>query len=259
MVNGRSRGTFLVGSMLILSMQGWAQGGPGMGMRGSDRAGSCQALIDSLPKQDLSEQEAAGLAYMREEEKLARDVYTTLYAKWGSRIFGNIARSEQRHFDALKVLLDRYGMADPAANNTAGVFTNAGLQTLYGELVKQGQVSPAAALRVGAEIEDLDIHDLDKALAATDNDDLRMVYQNLQQGSHNHIRAFIGQLEVLGETYAAQYISAAALAEILTDPQAGMGNGRAGNGPRGAGRGNGVCPFGNTPAPNSGTGSRGPQ
>jgi len=262
MANGSIKGILLAGGILILSVQGWAQRGTGMGMgmRGSDNTGSCQTLIASLPKQELSTTEAAGLTYLREEEKLARDVYTRLYAKWGSRIFGNIAQSEQRHFDALKVLLDRYGLVDPAADNAVGVFTDPGLRTLYGNLVAQGQVSPAAALRVGATIEDLDIHDLDQALAATDNDDFRIVYQNLQNGSHNHMRAFAGQLQVLGETYVAQYIGAAALAEILASPrEAGMGNGGGGNGPRGNGRGNGTCPLGNTPAPNSGAGSRGPR
>jgi len=147
----------------------------------------------------------------------------------------------------------------PAANNAVGVFTDLGLRTLYGDLVAQGQVSPAAALRVGATIEDLDIHDLDQALAATDNDDFRTAYQNLQEGSRNHMRAFVGQLEVLGETYVAQYIGAAALAEILASPhKAGMGNGRGGNGPMGVGRGNGTCLLGNTPTPNPGAGSRRP-
>jgi hypothetical protein len=118
-----------------------------------------------------------------------------LYARWGARIFANITGSEQRHFDELKLLLDRYGLADPAANSAAGIFQNADLQALYSDLIAQGETSLAAALRVGAQIEDLDIHDLDKALAATDNDDLRIVYRNLRWGSENHIRAYVGRLK----------------------------------------------------------------
>ena len=38
-----------------------------------------------------------GLSYMREEEKLARDVYLALYEKWGIRTFLNIAKAEQQH------------------------------------------------------------------------------------------------------------------------------------------------------------------
>ena len=63
----------------------------------------------------LTSTEADGLRFMREEEKLAHDVYVALYEKWGLRIFNNISNSEQTHTDAVKTLLDRYGVADPAA------------------------------------------------------------------------------------------------------------------------------------------------
>jgi hypothetical protein len=47
----------------------------------------------------LSKQEEEAILYMREEEKLARDVYDFLYARWSVNPFGNIRRSEQRHMD----------------------------------------------------------------------------------------------------------------------------------------------------------------
>ena len=40
---------------------------------------------------------------------------TDLYKMWGLTIFSNIASSEQKHMDAIKTLLDRYGLDDPAA------------------------------------------------------------------------------------------------------------------------------------------------
>lgn len=259
MVSGRIKRVLMVGAMLTLSVAGWAQGGPRNGMRGPGGAGMQQNLIASLPKQDLNGTEAAQLTYLREEEKLAHDVYLNLAAKWGARIFGNIAASEQRHYAALKVLLDRYEMADPAAGNAAGVFTDSRLQTVYNDLVAQGSVSLAAALRVGATIEDLDIHDLDLALAQTDNKDLQAIYQNIRNGSHNHLRVFIAQLKALGETYTARYISAAELDGILAGANAaGAGRGAGRNGMRGFGRGNGACPFGgvcpfsNTPGSGAG-------
>ena len=43
---------------------------------------------------------------MREEEKLARDVYLTLYDIWGTPAFNNIASSEQTHMDAVLMLID---------------------------------------------------------------------------------------------------------------------------------------------------------
>ena len=86
---------------------------------------------------------------MREEEKLADDVYIMLYEKWGKRIFQNISRSEQTHTDAIKALLTRYELPDPASSST-GVFTNPDLQTLYNDLIARGSESLAEAFEVGA-------------------------------------------------------------------------------------------------------------
>ena len=151
--------------LLALATPSWAQRGSGRGMQRANNGGVCLALINSTPKQALDATEAAGLSYMREEEKLAHDVYARLHAKWGLRIFGNISQSEEQHFGAIKLLLDRYELPDPAINNPIGVFQNEGLQTLYGDLIKQGEGSLKAALRVGATVEDLDIRDLEKAVS----------------------------------------------------------------------------------------------
>jgi len=238
--------TFILATMILaLLVPAWAQRGSGRNMKQQMGFCNCQAVIASIPKQDLDATEIEQLAFLREEEKLARDVYTELYAQWGTPIFNNISQSEQRHFDALQVLLERYGLTDPASNNEKGYFQNSELQTLYSELVSQGETSLSAALRVGATIEDLDIHDLNKALASTDNDDLKTVYQNLLQGSQNHIRAFVGRLEAIGESYEAQYISAAELTEILAKPDnAGNGNGRGRNRQRRLGQVNNAGRFG---------------
>jgi hypothetical protein len=100
----------------------------------------------------LTEAEKYWLTYMREEEKLARDVYLSLYDKWQSRVFKNISVSEQTHMDAIKNLLDKYGIADPAEGKAAGVFTNRDLQALYDELIEVGGVSLVDALEVGVEM-----------------------------------------------------------------------------------------------------------
>jgi hypothetical protein len=102
----------------------------------------------------LSAEEAAGLQFMREEEKLARDVYLTLYEKWGLAFFNNSASSEATHMASVKTLLDRYGIADPVAGNGAGEFENADLEALYNQLIAQGRLSLSAALKVGAAIEE---------------------------------------------------------------------------------------------------------
>ena len=143
----------------------------------------------------LSADEIAGLQFMREEEKLARDVYLTLYQKWGVATFNNIASSEATHMASIKTLLDRYGIADPAAGQPIGVFTNPELQALYNQLIAQGSQSLNAALQVGVTIEQVDIRDLQTRIAGTTHTDIKSVYNNLLRGSTNHLRAFTNQLQ----------------------------------------------------------------
>ncbi len=148
----------------------------------------------------LSEAEKAGLLEMREEEKLARDVYLTLGEVWDVPIFDNIAASEQRHMDAVKNLLDKYGLADPAAGKSIGEFTEeSGFADLFAQLVEKGNQSLADALEVGVAIEELDIADLTHLLEQVTHTDIANVYNNLLAGSENHLAAFSAQLAALQE------------------------------------------------------------
>ncbi|WP_457568854.1 DUF2202 domain-containing protein [Desulfurobacterium sp.] len=175
------------------------------------------AYVATLPKQPLSKQEIKDLLHMREEEKLARDVYTALYEMWQMPVFRNIARSEQRHMDMLKFLIDRYNLEDPVAKtgDKLGKFENKKLQKLYTELVKQGSKSLIDALEVGATIEDLDIKDLQDALKRTDNRDIAAVYENLMKGSRNHMRAFTAILRRYGIEYKPKFITPAEYKAII--------------------------------------------
>ena len=138
----------------------------------------------------LSPAETDGLVYMREEEKLARDVYRVLGAEYSLRVFSNIANAESTHMAAVKRLLDRYGVADPVNPDVAGSFQNAALQRLYADLIAQGDDSLTAALRVGIAIEKLDISDLEAHIAESTHSDVRTVYTNLLRGSQSHLRSF---------------------------------------------------------------------
>ncbi|HPH35128.1 MAG TPA: DUF2202 domain-containing protein [Methanoregulaceae archaeon] len=142
----------------------------------------------------LTDDEKYWMTYMREEEKLARDVYLSLGSRWNIPIFANIAQSEQVHMDSVKTLLDRYGVPDPAAGKAQGEFTNPVLQNLYHDLIAQGSASPVEALNAGVLVEETDIADLNKALATTQKNDIRTVYNNLLQGSMNHLNAFQSNL-----------------------------------------------------------------
>ncbi len=145
----------------------------------------------------LSADEISWLRFMREEEKLARDVYRAFYGKWSIRVFDNISRSESRHFAAVGVLLDRYNVADPADGLGPGVYSNSELTTLHTELLQKGLLSLKDALEVGVLIEKHDIADLEAALAKTDRSDIKAVYTNLLAGSLNHLESFENLLEIM--------------------------------------------------------------
>jgi len=142
----------------------------------------------------ISAEEEADLLFMREEEKLARDVYTVMYERWGHQIFLNISQSEEVHMASILTLLERYAITDPVADNGVGVFTEKTLQDLYDQLIDRGNTSLEEALRVGILIEETDIADLNTAIARTDNRDIVRGYTNLAWGSQNHLRAFTGAL-----------------------------------------------------------------
>jgi hypothetical protein len=142
----------------------------------------------------LTEQEKEALLFMREEEKLARDVYHYLYDFWGQWIFSNIETSEQQHMDAILNLLDKYGLDDPVGDSRYGVFQNPDLQDLYDELVIEGVNSELDAIKVGIRIEVKDIEDLIECLDLTDNKDITQVFTNLMNGSVNHLAAFNSHL-----------------------------------------------------------------
>lgn len=176
-------------------------------------------LIKDLPKEKIDDKEKTGLLLMREEEKLAKDVYITLYKKWNQRIFNNISLSEQTHMDAVAELLERYSIEDPVKDNDIGVFNSEDLQNLYNVLVELGNKSLVDALKVGATIEDLDIKDLDELLETTDNSDIKVVYENLIKGSRNHLRSFVSFIESQNETYTPKYITTEKYQNIISSKQ----------------------------------------
>jgi len=179
-----------LGSGLGGQQYGRGQQGQQRGRRGTGQSGPQRGSNATVTNGRLSQSETDTLLLMREEEKLARDVYLALGQKWNTPVFANIAQSEARHMAAIKGLLDRYGLQDPVVVDTPGKFTNPKLAQLYEELVQAGMTSVVDAYQVGVQIEELDIADLKEGLAATTHADVRVVYQNLLRASQNHLRAF---------------------------------------------------------------------
>ena len=187
---------------------------------------------------DFNEQ--THLEFMREEEKLARDVYITLGARFPKlKVFGKIDDSEQRHTCAVCDMLTKYGIDDPNTNDNVGVYTGdpygAYFTQRYEQLVEDGSASKIAALYVGAYIEEMDMIDInycpeeiveqykvidtesDCGKVYTDNPDIQRLYGSLLKGSENHLRAFVKNIERReGEgSYQAQVLPQEQVDEIL--------------------------------------------
>ncbi|MCB0621733.1 MAG: DUF2202 domain-containing protein [Saprospiraceae bacterium] len=184
---------------------------------------SCNAyLVDefnALPVEDLSAVENADVLFLREEEKLARDVYLLSKSLYTLPIFDNISQSEQCHMDHVALLLDRYELFDPTTGKAEGEFLDPALQTLYDDLAAQSQTDLVGALTAGALIEETDIVDLKEAIDAADNQDVILVYERLLQGSGNHLRAYFKNLQNQGVEYEPQVLSQAEFDAIIDGNQ----------------------------------------
>lgn len=174
--------------------------------------------LASYPLAPLSPAEADGLAFMREEEQLAHDVYAVSATLWAPPVFANITSSEATHSAAVKALLDRYQLADPLQGLPSGTFRTPAFQDLFDALVATSRTSLVAALQVGVEIEELDIRDITALKASVDNADILLVYDNLLRGSRNHLRAFMRVLVQQGGSYVPRYIGQTEFDAIVNSP-----------------------------------------
>lgn len=207
--------TARVASLLFVVATLVACGGQDPSLGGGDAA-----IVDDAGV--TTAEESLALQSLREEEKLAHDVYVALDAR--APVFANISASEQTHTDAVRTLLLRYGVPDPAQGRAAGSFTNLTFQTLYGALTTRGSASTVAALQVGAEIEELDITDIRAMRAVVTRPDVSATLDTLERGSRNHLRSFWRQLQSAGGTYTPSHLDAAsfrAIAESAMETGAG--------------------------------------
>ena len=177
-------------------------------------ARALQAELDHLPLADmLTYDERNDLQWMRVEENLARDVYRALFLKWGKGPFAAIAASEATHGDAMRQLLLRYNIADPAPGPEGASATDATFGGMYRELVNAGSKSYVDALRTAANIEELDIHDLRDRRST--RPDVSAVYHHLEDGSRVSLRAFVQEIERQGVAWVPSYLKPAEVSAIM--------------------------------------------
>jgi hypothetical protein len=207
---------------------------------GSAVAKGGKAMTVSTDVAVLDYNEQTHLDFMREEEKLARDVYQTLGTLYpDSAIFGNIDDSEQVHADAVKAMIEKYGNEDPNTNDNIGIFTGEEYGWYFTEkfdlLVERASISELEALYVGAFIEELDMMDINQCpqvIVDTDNGindvsecgkiytdqaDIQRLYGSLLDGSDSHLEGYVKNIEkIIGEgNYQAQVLSQEQVDAIL--------------------------------------------
>ncbi len=125
------------------------------------------------------------LRYIREEVKLARDVYSALSDIWGLEVFENTAKSKQSLMNAVSYLLTPYGFDGPTGD--AGKFVDSDLQELYSYLIDRGKVSRSNAIDATILIEQTVIADLKDVFLQTNATDVYKVLTLLMEGSENHL------------------------------------------------------------------------
>ena len=188
----------------------------------------------------LDSNEITHLMFMREEEKLARDVYLTLGMLYPDlSIFGNIDDSEQRHTMAVKAMIEKYGYDDPNTNDNVGMYTGEDygwyFTEKYNQLVERAKTSELEALYVGAFIEELDMMDINQCPKViletdngindvtecgknyTDNPDIVKLYSSLIDGSISHLKGYVKNIEMnIGEgNYQAQVLGQEEVDKLL--------------------------------------------
>ncbi len=221
---------------------------PGVNLVSVDNEGITTVNDNALKTLDLATgaitpEQSQWLVFMREEEKLARDLYLAFSKDFNQPVFKNIAKAEQNHMDAVLTVLSAYGIEDPASPDE-GIFANADLQALYSTLLAQGKAGLTEALNVGALVEETDILDLAKVYELTAPDDLTALAGALTLGSRNHLRAFVKVLKVNGVVYSPVALSEEEYNAIVTTAWEkgngfcrGTGTPAGGNGCKGRGKG----------------------
>ena len=172
-----------------------------------------QTNTNTIVSNQLSDEQKYSLAYMWNEEKLAKDIYLALNKLTPHNTLYNIAtRSEVRHEASVENLVKQYdinitNLKDYTVSYSEeelralkpGEYAVPEVQELYNALYEKGSKSLKDALEVGCMVEVTDVNDLDEYIEiAKDNSNLISTFDFLRRGSYNHYWAFDRALKNLG-------------------------------------------------------------
>lgn len=167
------------------------QGNGGQG-RGAGMGAGTRSDLTGVASGALTDTQKSTIAALAEEEKLAHDLYVAFADQYGTRAFTRIASAETQHLTEVRIILDRYSIADPTADRAAGTFATGATQDLYDTLLADGSTGVDAAYAAARTVESTDITDLRSAVVGVTAPDALQVYANLLAGSQRHLVAFGG-------------------------------------------------------------------
>lgn len=165
----------------------------------------------------LTNDEEIFLLALREDERVARDLYKSLYKLYKNESFKRIYEAETSHMKAIGSLLSFYGVSYPDSA-ALGVFENADDQALYNDLLAKGDDSLTVALKTGAYLEEVNISDYTKLIPNISNQNIQLVVNHLLKGSRNHLRMFIRLLAKAGVTYEPTVLDSVSYTAIIQTP-----------------------------------------
>jgi hypothetical protein len=171
--------------------------------------------LTKASKDNLTKEQKYSLAFMWNEEKLARDLYLEVENKQTNRQMYNIGtKSETKHVSMVEDLVEKYNinilnLKDYSIKYTeselralpAGKFGVDKIQTLYDALYAKGIKSKRDALEMACMVEVTDVNDLLEYIKIADDGkhkDLVDTFAMLRDGSYNHYWAFDSGLKQLG-------------------------------------------------------------
>lgn len=169
--------------------------------------------VTAYPEANLTEEMKYTLAYMWNEEKLAKDIYLAFYTRNEAVEFYTIAtKGETTHQGLVHDLVEKYdlnitNLVDYEVRYTEaeldalgqGVFALPELQTLYDTYYAQGAVSLQDAYKTGCQIEVKNINDLEEKITLSGTaQDMADVFTYLKQGSYKHYWTFSDALAAQG-------------------------------------------------------------
>lgn len=159
------------------------------------------------------------IQYLIYEEKLARDVYQFISAKYEMQVFTHKIQAEENHRLLLLGLLD----TSVSMIEEYGKFPSDEWTQLFQSLQSDAAVSVENALLTGARIEELDIYDLEKRRALTTDSSILHIYDVLISASEQHLRSFLSQLQARNLTFTPQYLSKERI-DLIKNASSGCGH-----------------------------------